>query len=181
MTIHDAPSTTQNPTSHSPIGLPTTTPRLLDVPPRRVLMYDGVGSPESPAFRTAVGRLYAAAGGALDAPLEGLWSEGRHDSFDITSDKASWTWTLLLGMSQDVDGSRLPEGVRIETFAEGRAAEVLHIGSYDDEEPTIAALISFITKDCGTGVRGRHHEIYLDDPRTCPPEQLRTILRQPVR
>lgn len=181
MTIHDAPSTTQHPAGGSPIELPTTTPRLLDVPPRRVLMYDGVGSPGSRAFRTAIGRLYAAAGSALDLPLEGLWTEGGHASFDITSDKDGWIWTLLIEISQDFDASRLPEGVRVETFDEGRAAEVLHIGPYDDEEPTIAALISFITQDCGLSVRGRHHEIYLDDPRTCPPDQLRTILRQPVR
>lgn len=144
-------------------------------------MCDGVGSPDTPEFGAAVGRLYAAAGASTDTPLEALWSEGGRDSFDITSDKGGWGWTLLIGIGQDIDGSRPSDGLRVETFAEGRVAEILHIGPYDDEGPTIAALMHFITTDCGLGARGSHHEIYLDDPQTCPPEELRTILRQPVR
>lgn len=180
MTLHDAPSTTQFPSPANQVDLPSTSPRLVDVAPRRVLMLDGAGSPDSANFGAAVRRLYAAAG-SVAAPLEGLWSEAGREGFDPSSAKDSWRWTLLLPAGEDADTSRLPERVRVETFAEGRAAEILHLGPYEDEEPTIAALLSFITQDCGLAVRGRHHEIYLDDPRTCPPAELRTVIRQPVR
>ncbi len=193
MTLHDAPSATQtplpstaasaaeneNPPRSTKIDLPSATPRLVDVPARRVLMLDGIGSPHSADFTTAVRRLYAAAGSS-HLPLEGLWSQEGRDGFELSSDKDTWRWTLLLPAGENTDSSRLPDRVRVETFAEGRAAEVLHIGPYDDEEPTIAALLRFITRDCGLAVRGRHHEIYLDDPRTCAPAELRTIIRQPV-
>lgn len=142
-------------------------------------MLDGVRSPDSTDFGAAIRILYAAAGG-FDAPLEGLWSEEGRDGFDLSSDKDTWRWTLLLPAGEDMDTSRLPERVRVESFAEGRSAEILHIGPYDDEEATIAALLSFITQDGGLAVRGRHHEIYLDDPRTSPPAALRTIIRLPV-
>lgn len=181
MTIHEAPAKTNHLTRNSTIELPTTTPRLIDVPPRRVVMCDGEGSPDSPEFGAAVGTLYAASGASPDKALEALWSEAGRDGFDVSSAKDGWGWTLLIEIGPDVDDSRLPEGLRIETFDEGRAAEVLYVGPYDDEGPTVAALIAFITKECGLSIRGRHHEIYLDDPQTCPPDQLRTILRQPVR
>ena len=194
MTLHDAPSAPNTaiesaesataaieiPAQPTGNDLPTTAPRLVDVPARRVLMLDGVGSPESADFGTAVRRLYAAAGSS-DVPLEGLWAQDGRDGFELSSDKDTWRWTLLLPAGDDADISRLPERVRVETFAEGRAAEVLHVGPYDDEEPTIAALLGFIRQGCGLALRGRHHEIYLDDPRTCPPAELRTIIRQPVQ
>ncbi|MGI8722436.1 MAG: GyrI-like domain-containing protein [Geodermatophilaceae bacterium] len=194
MTLHDASSAPATPTEPAEIStavteipaqppgvdLPTTTPRLVDVPARQVLMLDGSGSPESADFGTAVRRLYAAAGSS-DAPLEGLWTQDGRAGFELSNDKDTWQWTLLLPAGEDPDPSRLPDRVRVETFTEGRAAEVLHIGPYDDEEPTIAALLGFITQDCGLALRGRHHEIYLDDPRTCPPAELRTIIRQPVQ
>lgn len=69
--------------------------------------------------------------------------------------------------------------VRLERFAEGRAAQILHIGPYAAEGPTIQRLHAFIA---GQGYRraGKHHEIYLSDPRRAAPEKLKTIVRQPV-
>ena len=73
---------------------------------------------------------------------------------------------------------RFPE-VRFETFAEGRAAQILHVGPYAAEGPAIEKLHRFVEAQ-GYRLRGRHHEIYLGDPRRAAPEKLRTILRHPV-
>jgi hypothetical protein len=69
--------------------------------------------------------------------------------------------------------------VRFERFAEGAAAQVMYVGPYQDEGPTIAALHAFIAEQRSTAV-GRHHETYLRDPRRSAPEKLRTVIRQPV-
>jgi len=69
--------------------------------------------------------------------------------------------------------------VRIELLEEGPCAEVLHVGPYADEAATIARLHTFI-RESGRAPRGRHHEIYLSDPRRTRPDRLRTVLRQPV-
>lgn len=71
------------------------------------------------------------------------------------------------------------ERARIEDLTEGECVQVLHVGPYSAEGPTIAALHAFID-DLGRTPRGKHHEIYLSDARRTPPEKLRTILRQPL-
>ena len=71
------------------------------------------------------------------------------------------------------------ERLRLESFAEGRAVQVLHVGPYSVEGPTIAALHAFIT-DQGAQLTGKHHEIYLGDPARSAPDKLTTILRQPI-
>jgi hypothetical protein len=75
--------------------------------------------------------------------------------------------------------------VRLESFTEGRAAQILHVGPYSAEEPTIARLHTFIAEqgfdfEHFDPRRQKHHEIYLGDPRRAAPERLRTIIRQPV-
>jgi hypothetical protein len=69
--------------------------------------------------------------------------------------------------------------LRLETLEEGLSAQILHVGPYADEAPTIAALHDFIEAE-GHRRRGKHHEIYLSDPRRAAPEKLKTIIRQPV-
>ncbi|HPC77589.1 MAG TPA: GyrI-like domain-containing protein, partial [bacterium] len=46
--------------------------------------------------------------------------------------------------------------------------------------PTIEKLHNFI-KENGYELRGKHHEIYLSDPRRSAPEKLKTVIRQPVK
>ena len=70
-------------------------------------------------------------------------------------------------------------GVRFGTYEEGAAAQVLHVGPYADEAPTIQLLHEFIANE-GLQRSGLHHEIYLGDPRKTDPAKLRTIIRQPV-
>jgi hypothetical protein len=70
--------------------------------------------------------------------------------------------------------------VRYERWAEGTSAQIQHIGPYATEPASIMALHTAIAEH-GSTPRGRHHEIYLGDPRTAAPERLRTILRQPIK
>ncbi len=86
-----------------------------------------------------------------------------------------WIPDPLLASCLDAGSDR----VRVETLAEGRCVQTLHVGSYDDEGPVIERLHAFAAES-GLALTGRHHEIYLSDPRRVAPEKLRTILRQPV-
>jgi len=170
-------------------------------------MIDGTGSPEaSPAFQEAIGALYSVAytlkfaskkEQGLDwkvMPLEGLfWTD---DEGRLALDgKGNWNWTLLLlqpefvtsedvaraiaaaGKKQPLPGSRK---LRLESFTEGPSVQTLYLGAYADDGPTIERMHAFITEQ-GYEPRGKHHEIYLGDPRRTAPERLRTVIRQPVR
>ena len=75
----------------------------------------------------------------------------------------------------------LPPSLRLEALEEGLSLQALHVGSYDDEGPLLAKLHGEIMPAEGYDFAGRHHEIYLGDPRRTPPEKLKTLLRQPVR
>jgi hypothetical protein len=74
------------------------------------------------------------------------------------------------------------ERARLEQFDEGLAGQVLYLGPYSDEGPTIERLHGFIRELGYTfdGHHQKHHEIYLGDPRRSAPERLRTIIRQPI-
>ena len=185
----------------------TRTPAFLDVPELPYLMIDGAGDPNTaPAYAEAVQALYSVAytirfalkrrAVPVDAPvmpLEGLWWTPDMATF-TTEDKSQWLWTLMIAVpdlvtpevvedARTAAARRYPraplDGVRLERFAEGRCAQVLHVGPYSAEGPTVAALHAFITAN-GCALTGRHHEIYLGDPRRSAPEKLRTIVRQPV-
>ena len=127
--------------------------------------------------------------------LEALWSwgevEGAQPLFqpDVTA-----RWTALLPVPDEATAEEIDAAIaelrrkkdppalallRIETLAEGDCAEVMHVGAYDAEQPTIERLHAAIA-DAGRRPRGRHHEIYLGDPRRTPPQRLRTIIRQPI-
>lgn len=139
-------------------------------------------------------------------PLEGLWmtEAGGFDGTNIT-DKSKLLWTSMIRQPDFVtpeafDWARealrrkkpgLPiERARLETFAEGTCAQILHIGPYDIEPASIEKIKRFAAESGlagaigdplpGGGVR-RHHEIYLGDPRRTAPEKLRTIIRHPVK
>jgi hypothetical protein len=74
-----------------------------------------------------------------------------------------------------------PPSLRFESFHEGLSVQILHVGSYADEAPTIARLHNEFLPGNGLVETGHHHEIYLSDPRKTAPEKLKTVLRQPVR
>ncbi len=69
--------------------------------------------------------------------------------------------------------------LRFEEFAEGRCAQILHVGPFSAEGPTIERLHAFI--DARSGKAGKHHEIYLSDIRRGDPKNWKTIIRQPMQ
>jgi hypothetical protein len=178
----------------------------VDVPPVSYLMVDGHGDPNrAPAYKLAVESLYTTAYTAKFAgkakgkdfvmmPLEGLWSAPDPESFTARR-KDEWDWTMMIMVPDFVDADTfhaaalkvraklgtLPESLRLESLEEGLCLQALHIGSYDDEGPLLATLHREIMPAAGYTFAGRHHEVYLSDPRKTPPEKLKTLLRQPVR
>ncbi|MBM7457488.1 GyrI-like domain-containing protein [Rhodococcus coprophilus] len=182
--------------------------RIVDVPDMQYLMVDGSGDPNtSPAFRDAVESLYPVAyklkfsskremgRDYVVPPLEGLWWSKDMASFTSARDKSRWDWTLML-MVPDWIGSDLValvtaqvgatsaparlDDIRLESLAEGRCVQTLHIGSFDAETDVLAQLHDEFVPRNGLLMVGKHHEIYLSDLRKVAPDKLRTVLRQPV-
>jgi hypothetical protein len=161
---------------------------VVDVPALNYLMVDGHGDPNTaPAYREAVEALYRAsylvrklAGQKhVVAPLEGLWWADDLGAF-TARDKGAWQWTMMIAQPDFIIADMVPYTVRLERFDEGRCVQILHVGSYDDETPVLAQLHEQYLPANALTERGKHHEIYLSDPRTTEPAKLRTIPRQPV-
>ena len=74
-----------------------------------------------------------------------------------------------------------PATLRLERFAEGLSVQTMFVGPYAEEGPTIARLHGEFLPANGLVETGKHHEIYIGDPRRTAPEKLKTVLRQPVR
>jgi hypothetical protein len=155
-----------------------TQPELAELPPRTVLVVEGSGSPDNPAFAAAVRALYGALGDD-DAVLEGTWWSG-DDRLSFDHDRPDdWNWTLFVTAPDDVVAA--PEsGVRRERRPAERVARLVHHGPYEDEVPSLAALYAFASAQ-GLTVTDAHTEAYLNDPRVVAPADLRTELRVPVR
>ncbi|MEN3613275.1 GyrI-like domain-containing protein [Plantactinospora sp. ZYX-F-223] len=180
---------------------------LVDVPELPFLMIDGKGDPNtSMSYQDAVAALYAVSYAVKFAskqqlgrdyvvgPLEGLWSADDPSVF-VTRDKHEWQWTMMVTQPEWVSAAMVEQAIeltaakkalpaldrlRFERYAEGLSVQVLHVGSYDEEGPVLARLHQEFMPANGLTHNGRHHEIYLSDPRKTEPAKLRTILRQPV-
>ncbi len=180
-------------------------PVFVDVPAMQYVMVDGRGDPNSSQeYREAIGVLYgvaytikfaakkAKAGDVLVMPLESLWWSDDADDF-LLARKDEWHWTAMLleppnvtrkmfdaGVKQLREKKNPPglDRVRLETWKEGKAAQILHIGPYAAERPTIERVHAFI-REHGYHLSGKHHEIYMGDPRRSAPEKLKTVVRQP--
>jgi hypothetical protein len=179
---------------------------FIDVPTMRIVRVDGAGDPNTAggAFQEAMAALFPLVytlrfalkrGRGIDTrvgPPEGLWWDAADGP--APGSLADQPWSLFVALPDEateddiaaafaaVRAKQAPvalDRVRCEPFAEGRAAQVLHVGPYAAETPTIARLHAAI-EAAGLTARGRHHEIYVGDPRRSAPERLRTILRQPV-
>ncbi len=184
---------------------PVGRPEMVDVPEFNFLMVDGRGAPEtSNDFQDAIGALYPLAYGAKFAlkrsgvefrvmPLEALWWTSSSGAF-VPDERQRWRWTAMI-MQPGAVTSELIEKVRadamrkkpnptiakveLKAFHEGLCAQVMHVGPYSAEKPTIEKLHAFIAAE-GYSIAGKHHEIYLGDPRRAAPDKLRTIVRQPI-
>jgi len=179
---------------------------LADVPEMDFLMIDGEGDPNtSEAYQNAVEVLFAASytlkfmvkkgESGIDytvMPLEGLWWVEGMTQFSLEN-KDAWKWTAMIMQPEYVTQGLVAEavkqvekkkglpslsGIRFEVFHEGAAAQIMYFGPYPEEGPTIERIHDFI-RDQGYRLRGKHHEIYLSDPRRTAPHKLKTIIRQP--
>jgi hypothetical protein len=179
----------------------------VDVPTLKFLMIDGKGDPNTtPEYAQAVEALFSVSyttkftikkgAQAIDyavMPLEGLWWADDLSAF-VADDRTRWKWTMMIMQPHFVADEiieaaiaavrkkkQLPglDKLRLEEFTEGRCAQVLHIGPFSEEGPTIERLHAFI--DERSGLAGKHHEIYLSDIRRADAKKWKTIIRQPMQ
>jgi len=181
---------------------------VVDVPEMNFLMVDGAGNPNTAQeYKDVVEALYAVSyalkfmikkgEAAIDygvMALEGLWWADDMSQFSVEN-KDIWKWTSMIMQpkyvikdlfNQAIEQVRkkkslpaLPK-MRLESFHEGLAAQIMHLGPYSAEGPTIERLHNFI-KENGYELRGKHHEIYLTDPQRSAPDKMKTVIRQPIR
>ncbi len=181
---------------------------ILEVPKLNYLMIDGVGDPNtSKEYQDAVEALFSVSYtikfmlkkgeenidyGVM--PLEGLWWADDMNNF-LVDNKELWKWTMMImqpdivtmehvttALEEVAKKKELPSLSKVvyKEYNEGLVAQIMHIGPYCDEAPTIEKLHKFITEE-GYELTGLHHEIYLSDPRRCTPEKMKTIIRQPIK
>lgn len=182
--------------------------KVVEMPEINYLMVDGKGNPNTEkSFGEAIEALYGlsftlkfkAKNGPLATdyvvmPLQALWWAEDMEAFTLGK-KEEWLWTLMIMQPDFISSDLLLEAkdelkkkknptaldkVRFESYNEGLSAQILHIGSYAEEGPTIKKLHDFI-HDNGYTFHGKHHEIYMSDARRTAPEKLKTILRQPIK
>jgi len=179
---------------------------LVDVPAMNFLMVDGEGYPnDNHLFQEACNALYGMAYTIKFAlkpqgieftvpPLEGLWWAEDMTAFSQTR-KEDWLWTVMVMQPEPVTAEIVEQAraelarkknpaalprLRFGEYHEGLSVQIMYLGSYANEGPTIAAMHQF-AKEQGYELNGKHHEIYLGDPRRVAPEKLKTVIRQPVR
>jgi hypothetical protein len=179
---------------------------VVDVPAMNFLLINGEGAPTSAQYSEAIEALFSVSytlkfmvkkDRGIDyqvMPLEGLWWVEDMTRFSANR-KEEWKWTALIMQpkyvaTEDVEKAieqvkkkknpaALPK-VRFESFKEGPASQIMYVGPFSAEGPTIAKIHAYI-QDSGHELSGKHHEIYLNNPATTAPEKLKTILRQPMK
>jgi hypothetical protein len=178
--------------------------QFLKIPSFQFLMIDGEGNPNSDeSYQNAVECLYSISYTLKFSyrerqdysvmPLETLWWMDDITEFSMANIER-WKWTAMIMQPPFVTASMLQMAkhdaakkkplpamplLRMEKWEEGLCAQVLHKGSYASEESTIARLHETIEAKGYTKI-GKHHEIYLNDPRRSAADKLKTIIRQPV-
>ncbi|MFX0000197.1 MAG: GyrI-like domain-containing protein [Candidatus Hodarchaeota archaeon] len=182
---------------------------MVEVPEMQFLMIDGMGSPgDSQEYLNALAALYPVAFKTkflskakgkdyVVPPLEGLWWSDNMEDF-TKGNRDKWKWTMMImqpdWINHDIINKAIentleknPElkniisKLRLEKYKEGKAAQILHLGPYSEEGPTVEKVHKFIKSQGGTfdGHNKKHHEIYLSDPRRSKPENMKTVIRQP--
>jgi hypothetical protein len=180
-------------------------PVLITVKPARYLSIQGRGEPGGDAFQAATAALYNVAFAVKMArktagrdyavsKLEGLWWGRDKDGRFQHEPRSSWNWQLLIRVPdwiQSREVAQCAEGlvkkgkgrdvlkVELTVLNEGQVVQMLHVGPFDHEADAIRQMASHAESHRLT-IRGRHHEIYLSDPRRIAASKLRTILRYPV-
>lgn len=178
----------------------------VEVPAFQFLMIDGEGDPNtSQEYAKAVEALFSVSYTAkfmvkrgaqgIDytvMPLEGLWWSDDMSAF-TRNDRSKWKWTMMIMQPHFVEEAviqaaiaevkrkkALPavDALRLENFTEGLCAQILHIGPFSEEGPTIQRVHDFI--GARSALTGKHHEVYLSDIRRADPTKWKTIIRQPM-
>lgn len=179
-------------------------PQLVKVSPAKYLTIEGRGEPGGKQFEEKIGGLYAmaytikmtekfAGNDYKVCALEGQWWCADPKNW-ADQPRDSWQWKLMIRVP-DFIGSRqmkaaleklakkgkaeVASEVLLEKISEGRCVQMLHVGPYANEPESIQRMLDFAAAN-GLQFSGRHHEIYLSDPRRVAPEKLKTILRHPV-
>ncbi len=179
----------------------------VDVPALNYLMIDGLGDPNTTqAYAEAVEALFSVSytakfmikKGTIGVdysvmPLEGLWWADDMSVF-TGNDKSQWKWTMMImqpaivtqqiidiAIAEVAKKKKLPAIplLRFESFTEGRCAQILHVGPFSEEGPTIERLHQHIQRHAT--LSGKHHEIYLSDIRKAAPDKWKTIIRQALK
>ena len=177
----------------------------VELPARNYLMIDGKGDPNtSSEYAAAVEALFTVAymikfmvkrgPQAVDygvMPLEGLWWADDMAQFSV-NDKGRWKWTMMIMQPEFITGTTAEVAVaevrkkkklialdrlRFETFTEGCCAQIMHVGPFTEEGPTVEKVHHFI-ENGGGKLRGKHHEVYLSDIRKAAPAKWKTVIRQ---
>ncbi len=179
---------------------------VVEVPPMNFLMIDGHGDPNNnPDFQGGMDVLYGMVYTIKFAlkprgiefvvpPSEALWWMEDMSEFSLEN-KSRWDWTMMIMQPEEVTADIVEQAklelarkknppalprLRYEMYDEGLSVQILYFGPYADEGPTIARMHNFIHEK-GYAMNGKHHEIYLSDPRRTAPERLKTVIRQPVK
>jgi hypothetical protein len=181
---------------------------VVDVPAFNFVMVHGMGDPNtSQEYKDAIEALFTVSytlkfmikkrKSAVDygvLPLEGLWWADDMNSF-IEGKKDTWKWTAMIMQPKYVTEALFQEAVaqvkkkknppalpktRFQNFHEGLSAQIMHIGPYSAEAQNIQKIHAFIRQN-GFELAGKHHEIYLSDPRKSAPGKLKTVVRQPMK
>jgi hypothetical protein len=178
-------------------------PSFVRVGPAHYLGITGRSKPGDEAFNTAVGALYNVAFTVKMArkfagsdytvtKLEGLWWLDNGLAQPTTA--TTWNWQLMIRVPPFITSKEVQEAidqliarekpadvrrVQLVELREDTCVQILHVGPYTEERESIEKMRAF-AQQAGRSFTGKHHEIYLSDPRRVKPEKLKTILRQPV-
>lgn len=182
--------------------------QVLTVPPMKFFMVDGKGDPNtSKEFQDAMSVLYGASftlkmkeikkktptKDYIVPPLEGLWYMPNMKEWSM-EDKNKWQWTVMIRIPDFATDDQITRTIellklkpdlvslpklRVEIYNEGLSMQIMHMGPYDTEAPTIVKMHKYAEEN-GYNLNGKHHEIYLGDPRRGDPSKLKTVLRQPI-
>ena len=180
---------------------------VVSVPAMNFLMIDGQGDPNgSQAYASAVAALFSVSYGLkfrvkkselqVDygvMPLEGLWWADDMTRFSV-HDRTDWQWTMMIMQPEFILSEMVAEAVsetykkkpeldalaalRFERFAEGEAAQLLHLGPFSEEGPAVEHLHAYV--NANGALSGRHHEIYLSDITRAAAANWKTVIRQPL-
>lgn len=180
-------------------------PKVVNLEPYYYIMSQGQSTPEAPDFEQAIGHLYTLAyklkfsskAGDMDfvvPKLEGFWWVEGDKPFELTP-RTEWHWKLMMRMPDFIGKSDFDEAITalvadeklpadhklvFEELHEGLCLQVMHLGSYEEEGPSIEKIQRFAAQE-GFEVTGKHHEIYLSDPTKTEVSKLKTIIRYSIQ